>query len=99
MVKRRDETLMKIGIPKEIFAGEKRVALTPQSALALQKLGYDCLIEAGAGDAARFADDLYREAGVTVVPARPSSGPRPTSSPSFANRNRRRSTSPIPARS
>ncbi len=69
MVKRRDETLMKIGIPKEIFAGEKRVALTPQSALALQKLGYDCLIEAGAGDAARFADDLYREAGVTVVPS------------------------------
>ena len=60
---------MKIGIPKEIFEGEKRVALTPQSAQALKKLGYDCLIEAGAGDAARFSDDTYREAGVTVVPS------------------------------
>ncbi|MFT4103972.1 MAG: NAD(P)(+) transhydrogenase (Re/Si-specific) subunit alpha, partial [Burkholderiaceae bacterium] len=60
---------MKIGIPKEIFEGEKRVALTPQSAQALKKLGYDCLIEAGAGAAARFSDDAYREAGVTVVPS------------------------------
>jgi len=60
---------MKIGIPKEIFEGEKRVALTPQSAQALKKLGYDCVIEAGAGDAARFSDDVYREAGVTVVPS------------------------------
>ena len=60
---------MKIGAPKETFEGEKRVALTPQSALALKKLGYDCLIEAGAGEAARFSDDAYREAGVDVVPA------------------------------
>ena len=60
---------MKIGAPKETFEGEKRVALTPQSALALKKLGYDCLIEAGAGEAARFSDDAYREAGVTVVPS------------------------------
>ena len=59
---------MKIGIPKEIFEGEKRVALTPQSAQALKKLGYDVLVEAGAGEAARFSDDNYREAGVTVVP-------------------------------
>ncbi|MBP7003116.1 MAG: NAD(P)(+) transhydrogenase (Re/Si-specific) subunit alpha, partial [Amaricoccus sp.] len=59
---------MKIGAPREIFDGEKRVAMTPQSALALKKLGYDCLIEAGAGEAARFSDDAYRDAGVTVVP-------------------------------
>ncbi|HVL19416.1 MAG TPA: NAD(P)(+) transhydrogenase (Re/Si-specific) subunit alpha, partial [Amaricoccus sp.] len=58
---------MKIGAPRETFEGEKRVALTPQSAQALQKLGYDCLIETGAGEAARFSDDAYREAGVEVV--------------------------------
>ena len=59
---------MKIGVPKEIVAGERRVALTPQSALALKKLGYESLIESGAGLAARFSDEAYREAGVTVVP-------------------------------
>ena len=59
---------MKIGAPKEVFEGEKRVALTPQSAIALKKLGYDSLVESGAGEAARFSDEAYREAGVTVVP-------------------------------
>ncbi|MFT3975441.1 MAG: Re/Si-specific NAD(P)(+) transhydrogenase subunit alpha [Amaricoccus sp.] len=58
---------MKIGAPKEIFAGEKRVALTPQSAAALKKLGYQCIVESGAGEAARFSDAAYVEAGVTVV--------------------------------
>ena len=60
---------MKIGAPKEIIDGEKRVALTPQSAQALQKLGYDCLVESGAGEAARFSDAAYRAAGVEVVPS------------------------------
>ncbi len=59
---------MIIGAPREIFDGEKRVALTPQSALALRKLGYECIVESGAGDAARFSDTAYAEAGVTVVP-------------------------------
>ncbi|PCJ76193.1 MAG: NAD(P)(+) transhydrogenase (Re/Si-specific) subunit alpha [Rhodobacteraceae bacterium] len=58
---------MKIGAPKEIFEGENRVALTPQSALQLQKLGYECVIETGAGAAARFSDQDYKDAGVTVV--------------------------------
>jgi NAD(P) transhydrogenase subunit alpha len=58
---------VKIGAPKETFDGEKRVAMTPQSALALQKLGYECLVEAGAGEAARFADAAYAEAGAKVV--------------------------------
>ena len=44
---------MRIGAPREIHEGERRVALTPQSAQALKKLGYDCLIGAGAGKAAR----------------------------------------------
>ena len=60
---------MKIGAPKEVFAGEKRVALTPQSAAVLKKLGYECIVESGAGELARFSDAAYAEAGVTVVPS------------------------------
>ena len=58
---------MKIGTPKEVFEGEARVAMTPDSAKQLQKLGHDCVVEAGAGLAAGFADSAYKEAGVEVV--------------------------------
>ncbi|SOC10712.1 Re/Si-specific NAD(P)(+) transhydrogenase subunit alpha [Rhodobacter maris] len=58
---------MKIGAPKEIFEGEARVALTPDSAVQLQKLGHECYVEAGAGHAAGFEDSAYEAAGVTVV--------------------------------
>ena len=58
---------MKIGTPKEIFEGENRVAMTPDSARALQKLGYDCLIETGAGAGAGFSDAAYEAAGVSIV--------------------------------
>ena len=58
---------MLIGIPKEIHAGEKRVATTPEAAEKIRALGFDVAIESGAGAAANFTDDTYREAGVTVV--------------------------------
>ncbi|WP_386174730.1 Re/Si-specific NAD(P)(+) transhydrogenase subunit alpha [Sulfitobacter sp. R86518] len=58
---------MKIGTPKETFEGENRVAMTPESALQLQKLGHSCMIEAGAGEAAGFSNDKYVEAGVEVI--------------------------------
>ncbi|MCH2075321.1 MAG: Re/Si-specific NAD(P)(+) transhydrogenase subunit alpha [Rhodobacteraceae bacterium] len=58
---------MKIGTPKETFEGEARVAMTPDSAKQLQKLGHECLIETGAGALAGFSDASYEEAGVTVV--------------------------------
>lgn len=58
---------MKIGAPKETFEGENRVAMTPDSALQLQKLGYDCVIETGAGKAAGFADAAYKANGVEVL--------------------------------
>ena len=58
---------MKIGVPKEVSAGENRVAMTPESAAALQKLGYDCLIESGAGAGAGFSDAVYEAAGVSVI--------------------------------
>jgi NAD(P) transhydrogenase subunit alpha len=51
--------------------GEARVALTPDSALQLQKLGHECLVESGAGKAAGFDDDSYRAAGVTIASTAP----------------------------
>ena len=65
-IKKGTETL-KIGTPKEVFDGENRVAMTPDSALQLQKLGHECLIEAGAGANAGFSDAASAAAGVTVV--------------------------------
>ena len=58
---------MKIGAPRETAEGEARVAMTPQSARDLQKLGHECLIERGAGAKAGFDDAAYEAAGVTVV--------------------------------
>ncbi|TDE40179.1 Re/Si-specific NAD(P)(+) transhydrogenase subunit alpha [Antarcticimicrobium sediminis] len=58
---------MKIGTPKEIYEGEARVAMTPDSATQLQKLGYECAIESGAGAAAGFSDATYEAAGVEIV--------------------------------
>jgi NAD(P) transhydrogenase subunit alpha len=58
---------VKIGTPKEVFDGEARVAMTPDSAAQLQKLGYDCAIETGAGAAAGFSDEAYEAAGVEII--------------------------------
>ena len=58
---------MRIGSPKEVMPGEARVAMTPESAAQLQKLGHECFIESGAGVLARFSDIDYQAAGVTVV--------------------------------
>ena len=59
-------TTLKIGTPKEVFDGEARVAMTPDSAVQLKKLGYDCAIESGAGLLAGFSDKAYSEAGVEI---------------------------------
>ena len=58
---------MKIGVPKEIFAGERRVATTPDVAGQLEKLGFEVLVEAGAGAESSFSDDAYRAAGCEVI--------------------------------
>ncbi|WP_300031391.1 Re/Si-specific NAD(P)(+) transhydrogenase subunit alpha [uncultured Roseobacter sp.] len=58
---------MKIGTPKETFEGEARVAMTPDSAAQLLKLGHECVIETGAGAMAGFADADYKAAGVEVA--------------------------------
>jgi H+-translocating NAD(P) transhydrogenase subunit alpha len=58
---------VKIGALTEIFAGENRVAMTPDSALQLAKLGHTACIQSGAGLKAGFADALYTAAGVEVL--------------------------------
>ena len=56
-----------IGVPREIFAGEKRVATVPEVVAKLIKLGFAVSVESGAGDAANVSDDDYRTAGAAVV--------------------------------
>ena len=58
---------MIIGSPAERLSSEARVALTPESAKQLQKLGHDCIIQKGAGAQAGFSDEAYADAGVKVV--------------------------------
>jgi NAD(P) transhydrogenase subunit alpha len=55
---------MRIGVPKEIAANERRVALTPDTAGRLVKGGFEVIIERGAGTAAFFPDEVYSAAGV-----------------------------------
>jgi len=57
---------MKVGIPKERRAGETRVAATPASVKKLKALGFDVVVEAGAGGASYFADQDYAAQGATV---------------------------------
>jgi NAD(P) transhydrogenase subunit alpha len=59
---------MRIGVPKEIHDGERRVATTPDVAPQFLKLGFEVAIETGAGEAASLTDDAFRKAGVTVEP-------------------------------
>ena len=58
---------MRIGVPKEIFAGEKRVATTPDVATQLMKLGFDVSIESGAGEGSNFSDSAYSDVGCDIV--------------------------------
>ncbi len=59
---------MRIGVPKEIQAGERRVATVPEVAEKLIKLGFSVTVESGAGDAANFSDDSYRQVGCDIAP-------------------------------
>ncbi len=56
-----------VGTPKEVAKGENRVAMTPQSVADIMKLGHECMIQSGAGIAARFSDADYKAAGATIV--------------------------------
>ena len=58
---------MLIGIPREILPEERRVAIAPGHVPNLQKLGYDLLVESGAGVKANFPDALYVETGANIA--------------------------------
>ncbi|MFT4243069.1 MAG: Re/Si-specific NAD(P)(+) transhydrogenase subunit alpha [Acidovorax sp.] len=57
----------RIGVPRETFPLEKRVATVPDVVEKLVKLGFTVAVESGAGDAANFSDDAYRAAGAEIV--------------------------------
>src|SRR5687768_8587364 len=58
---------MRVGIPKETWPGETRVAVIPAGAAALKKAGVDVAIESGAGEAAGFTDEAYIQHGAAVL--------------------------------
>lgn len=55
-----------VGIPKEIFQNEKRVALSPAGVQTLVKQGFNVVVESGAGEASKFSDDHYRAVGAQI---------------------------------
>ena len=57
---------LKIGVLAETLQGERRVALVPDIAAKLVKVGFQVIVQAAAGESASFTDDAYREAGVVV---------------------------------
>ncbi|MBL8467289.1 MAG: Re/Si-specific NAD(P)(+) transhydrogenase subunit alpha [Methyloversatilis discipulorum] len=56
-----------MGVPREIFPGEKRVATVPDVVTKLAKLGFGVIVETGAGDLADLSDGAYREAGASIA--------------------------------
>ena len=61
---------MKVGVPKERFAGERRVGATPDTVKRLVKMGFEVLVEAGAGAEAQLPDAAFLDAGAEIVPER-----------------------------
>ena len=58
---------MVIGVPKEIKAGETRVALVPSGVTTLQESGHEVLVEAGAGKGSSISNEEYAKAGAIIV--------------------------------
>jgi H+-translocating NAD(P) transhydrogenase subunit alpha len=58
---------MKVGIPKETWPGETRVAVIPAAVPGLLKAGLEVAVESGAGTAAGFTDEMYRAQGAALV--------------------------------
>src|SRR5690606_23572221 len=58
---------MRLGVPKEVARGERRVATTPDAVGQLMKLGFTVMVEAGAGAEASCADDAFRAAGAGLA--------------------------------
>jgi proton-translocating NAD(P)+ transhydrogenase subunit alpha len=67
----RGELVMIVGVPKESFPGEHRVALVPAVLPNLAKAGFEVVVESGAGAEAGFPDQAYAEKGAKVLSGRP----------------------------
>src|SRR5207245_6042505 len=65
-----EKSSMIVGIPREIFPGERRVALVPAAVPALVKAGCEVVVEAGAGSGVGYADTAYTEKGARIASAR-----------------------------
>jgi NAD(P) transhydrogenase subunit alpha len=63
------ECTMKLVVLKEPLAGENRVAITPEAATKLIKLGLEIAVESMAGEAATYSDSLYKNAGASTFAA------------------------------
>jgi NAD(P) transhydrogenase subunit alpha len=61
---------MIVGVPKESYPGERRVALVPTVVTNLVKAGFGIVIEAGAGEQAGYPDSFYVDRGAKVLPER-----------------------------
>ena len=60
---------MKIGVPREIHDNERRVAITPEIVPSIIELGFEVLVESGAGECANYNDSAYQSAGASVLPS------------------------------
>ena len=60
---------MRLGVPRELKEGERRVAASPDSVARLVKLGFEVVVEAGAGQEASLTDAAYEEAGASIADA------------------------------
>lgn len=58
---------VKIGVVAESGPGETRVAATPATVVQIEKLGYEVVVEAGAGELSAFSDEAFAEAGAEIV--------------------------------
>ena len=67
---------MKVAVAKETAPGERRVALVPEAMAKLRAAGVEVLVETGAGDGAWLSDDVFTEAGATIVSATSCARPR-----------------------
>ena len=56
-----------IGVPKEVFPGEKRVALSPEAVTKLNKQGFKVQVESKAGEASNFSDAAFEQSGAKIV--------------------------------
>ncbi len=59
---------MLVGIPKEIYPGENRVAVIPAGIQTLINAGFDVVVQSGAGEASHYSDDEFRNAGASIAP-------------------------------